>query len=88
MPLIIRHIEIAIKVVAPHESKPLFYVYNLHVKIYNWNGIHINMEWLLKSISEVVNEVGTENHLLLEESKNLILVLKIKEDEKISTLSG
>ena len=75
---IIRKIEIAIKEVALCNNKLLSYVDDLHVNIYNWNRIDVDIERLLKSIEEVVNWVARENHLPLEESKYETLVLRKK----------
>ena len=79
---IVTKMDIAIREIASYDNKLPSYIDNLHVNIYNWNWIHVNMDLLLKSINEVVNRVAKENHLPLEESKHETLVLRKKRRKK------
>ena len=52
---IIRKIEKVIKKVASYDNELPLYINDLHVNIFNWNRIYIDMKLLLKRIDKVVN---------------------------------
>ena len=82
MPPIIRKMETAIRELAACDNEIPSYIDDLHINIYNWNRIYIDMELLVKKIDKVINWVVKENHLRREESKHETLVLRKKKRQK------
>ena len=56
-----------------------FYVNNLHLEVYTTTREQVkglNMKTVLNNVNWIVNMIGRENHLPLEESKHAKLVLR------------